>query len=81
MVTALVDWRGIGEVAFGTKWTFEAPEGALKDPKTAKVVRVLIKNTGGRKSWCYDNRQPTGHRWAAEPLPLQFLAEWWAGEP
>ena len=50
MVTALVDWRGIGEVGFGTKWTFEAPEGALKDLKTAKVVRVLIKNTGVRKS-------------------------------
>ena len=50
MVTALVDWRGEGQVSISTKWTFEAPEGALKDPKTAKVVRVLIKNTGGRKS-------------------------------
>ena len=48
MVTALVDWRGEGQVSISTKWTFEAPEGALKDLKTAKVVRVLIKNTGGK---------------------------------
>ena len=42
MVTALVDWRGEGQVSISTKWTFEAPEGALKDLKTAKVARVLI---------------------------------------
>ena len=50
MVTALVDWRGDGQVGIGTKWTFEAPEGAMKDLKTVKVVKVLIKNTGVRKS-------------------------------
>ena len=51
MVTALVDWRGEEQVSISTKWTFEVPEGALKDLKAAKVVRVLIiKNTGGRKS-------------------------------